>query len=116
DPAGIPWSSAAAAAPVEFESEHSFPVINYLSASVGAPYLAAKDGCEKVLAIAVELPSIELSKELANLGYHAAGGQGDIPWITYPATTTDWAPVAQQITDFNPDCLLPYSSETINSV
>lgn len=113
--AGLPYSSAAALNPVDYKSPMSFTVITYLAATIGAAQLAASDGCKNMVAFSYDTPSLQFSKDMVALGVEAGGG-GKVTWVTPPLNTTDWAPIAQQITDINPDCLLPYSSETVNAL
>src|SRR5690606_36646907 len=81
----------------------------------GAAHLQATDGCKNPVAFTYDNPSLQFSKDMVALGTKAGGGV-EVEWVTFPVNTTDWAPIAQQITDLNPDCLMPYSSETVNAL
>lgn len=113
--AGLPYSSTAATFPFDYTSPMSFPVITYIGATIGAAYLQAQEGCENPVAFAVDGPAVDFLKELSALGTEAGGGE-EVTWVSFPSNTTDYAPIAQQITDLDPDCILPYSSETVNAL
>ena len=99
----------------DMESEASFPVVPGILSQMAASWLSAQEGCENPVLVTVQSPSTDYMKELVGIGAKAGGGV--VPKIVAaPLNTTDYAPIAAEVVADDPDCIMPYMSETLNSV
>lgn len=113
--AKIPYFPAYTLSAIDMESPASFPVVPGILSQMGAAWLAGKLGCKKPVVITVQGPTTDYMKELVSIGAKAGGGVQP-RFVAAPLNTTDYAPIAAEVVADNPDCVMPYMSETLNSV
>jgi len=113
--AKIPYFPAYTLSAADMESEASFPVVPGILSQMGAAWLSAQEECERPVVVSLQGPTTDYMKELVTIGAQAGGGI--VPRFVFaPLNTTDYAPVAAEVVADNPDCIMPYMSETLNSV
>lgn len=100
---------------IDMESPASFPVVPGVLSQMGGGWLSADGGCENPVVVSVQSPSSDFMEELATLGAEAGGGVAP-RFVMAPLNATDYAPIAAEAVADNPDCILPYMSESLNSV
>lgn len=113
--AKIPYFPAYTLSAIDMESEASFPVVPGILSQMAAAWLAGDLGCKKPVLITLQSPATNYMKELVAIGTKAGGGVQP-RFVIAPLNTTDYAPVAAEVVADNPDCVMPYMSETLNSV
>lgn len=95
----------------DLNSDVAFPMTTNVVMTIGAGYLAGQH-CEKPVVVGVQNPAFDSIKELSTLGLSAAG-KPPAKIVTVPVGATDWAPTVAQINSENPDCIVPFMSETL---
>lgn len=99
--AGIPWFAPPGISSAELSSSNSYPITSGVLGLAGLGRMAAEDGCEKIASVNYDLPSAGQIAQLVDLGIASAGGStSDL--IKVPPTTTDFAAIAQQTSEY--DC------------
>jgi ABC-type branched-subunit amino acid transport system substrate-binding protein len=113
--ARIPYLPAYTLSAAYMESEASFPVVPGILSQMAAAWLSGEVGCTKPVVVTLQGPTTDYMRELVGIGARAGGGV--VPrFVTAPLNTTDYAPIAAEVVADNPDCVMPYMSETLNSV
>lgn len=100
---------------IDMESPASFPVVPGILSQMAAAWLSGQLGCKNPVVITLQGPTTNYMKELVSIGAKAGGGVQP-RFVAAPLNTTDYAPIAAEVVADNPDCVMPYMSETLNSV
>src|SRR5690606_28674764 len=100
---------------IDMEAPASPPVVPGILSQTAAPWLSAQLGCTHPVVITLPGPTINYMKELVSIGAKAGGGVQP-RFVAAPLNTTDYAPIAAEVVADNPDCVMPYMSESLNSV
>ncbi len=112
--AHIPYFPAYALSVADMQSPASFPFVPGIMLQIGAGYLSATE-CKKPVLVTIQAPTNDFTKQLVGIGAEAGGGKmPDV--VLAPTGTTDWAPIAEQVVANNPDCVMAFMSESLNSV
>ena len=113
EPAKTAYMPAFSLLPADLNSPVSFPMAAGVLTQIGGAYVAAKY-CKDPVLVTIQTPSTKYMTDLVKLGSDALGAK--MPRIvTAPLGATDYAPTAAQATSGNPDCIMPYMSETLNT-
>lgn len=113
--AKIPYFPAYTLSATDMESTASFPVVPGILSQMAAAWLSGQLGCKNPVVVTLQGPTTDYMKELVSIGAKAGGGVQP-RFVAAPLNTTDYAPVAAEVVADNPDCIMPYMSETLNSV
>lgn len=106
--AGIPWIPTTAGSNSENTLSNSFPVTASYQATVGNGLVTAAN-CNKPQMLSAQFAGAAFILQLTQVGTKSGGKPNLITkanYTTYPATTTDFAPIVAAAMAKHPDCLV----------
>jgi ABC-type branched-subunit amino acid transport system substrate-binding protein len=111
--AGIKQIASQAAANVDFKDPNSYPLFPGSEASWAADvfYLTKVLGKHKIAGIGYDLTTSLEYESIAKQAIKASGAQL-ATWLEVPATTTDYAPIAQKIKSSGADAVVTITAQT----
>jgi ABC-type branched-subunit amino acid transport system substrate-binding protein len=107
--AGIPFLPLSAAIPADFNSKVSFPFGAGASIYIGMGVAAAQNGCKDIAFVSNDTPAYDTLYGYVNAGVKSEGGP-EPKKIKFAPSTTDYAPLAAEITSGGFDCMVGVAS------
>lgn len=112
EPAKTVYMPAFSLVPADLNSPMSFPMAAGVLTQIGGAFITAQY-CKDPVLVTIQTPSTDYMVQLVTLGMKALGKPAP-RIVAAPLGATDYAPTAAQATSGNPDCIMPYMSESLN--